>query len=53
LLTFALWMSFNIDFDRSLVHKIIRAFLIVSSVSPLLLAARVFLYYRRMRNAGI
>ena len=53
LLMFALWMNFNIDFDRSLVHKIILVFLIASSISPLFLVTRVFLYYRRMRNAGI
>lgn len=53
LLTFVLWMNFNIDYDRSLVHKVILAFLIASSISPLFLVTRVFLYYRRMRNAGI
>ncbi|MEK4712928.1 hypothetical protein MKX62_08885 [Sporosarcina sp. FSL K6-5500] len=53
LLTFVLWMNFNIDYDRSLVHKVILAFLIASSISPLFLVTRVFLYYRRMRNAGV
>ena len=53
LLMFALWMNFTIDFDRSLVHKIILAFLIASSISPIFLVTRVLLYYRRMRSAGI
>ncbi len=52
LLTFALWMNFNIDFDRSPFHKILLAFLVASSITPLYLLSRVFLYYRRMRNAG-
>lgn len=51
-LIFALWMNFNVDYDRSLIHKVLLAFLIASSVSPILLIIRVFLYYRRMRNAG-
>lgn len=51
-LIFALWMNFNVDYDRSLIHKVLLAFLIASSVSPILLITRVFLYYRRMRNAG-
>jgi len=53
ILVFALWMSIDIDYDRSPVNKVILAFLIASSISPILLVTRVFLYYRRMRNAGI
>lgn len=53
MLVFVLWMSFNIDYDRSPVNKIILAFLVASSISPLFLMTRVFLYYRRIRNEGI
>lgn len=52
LLTFALWLTLDIGYDRSPVNKVMLAFLIASSVSPLLLTTRVFLYYRRMRNVG-
>ena len=52
ILMFALWISFDIDYDRSPINKVILAFLIASSISPLFLVTRVFLYYRRMRNAG-
>ena len=53
MLMFALWISFNVDYDRSSLNTIILAFLMASSISPLFLVTRVFLYYRRMRNAGI
>jgi hypothetical protein len=50
MLTFALWLILDIGYDGSSVNKVMLVFLIASSVSPLLLMTRVFLYYRRMRN---
>jgi hypothetical protein len=53
MLAFALWILFDIEHDKSPVNKASLAFLVVSSITPLYLMTRVFLYYRRMRNAGV
>lgn len=52
LLTFVVWITLDIGYDRSPVNKVRLTLVIASSVSPLLLTTRVFLYYRRMRNVG-
>lgn len=53
ILFMALWMQFKVDppFDQNILHQILIVFLIISSLSPLFILTRTFLYALRMRKS--